>query len=308
MSHLAPLFPEGTKWSDIVDATYPIQTYTWEELPTRTVNKNQALANQQQQQIFQRQSLPDPEVVDDDFQTFVPQPASTRQPVDGTNLWTSEKEKLPLPPSYSETDNMASVAVAEEAAGGIAKKAEGGKSGISNSGGMIGGIASGLGNVVGSAISGGLNFAAQKNRDSTAQSMQLVRGNQETAMEQLRQQFATATQQQKFQQQSSLMSQEFSNQLSLQNNATQNQLSIYNTMNNNKIGALSQAGLPDYLAYFPGLQVTMPRTTQMLPGGRGYTSKLPGNPTATPFNGSTAQASLGWGAVPGSAAVPGAQN
>jgi len=60
--------------------------------------------------------------------------------------------------------------------------------------------------------------------------------------------------------------------------------------------AFTEAGLPTFLGYGVGLG-SMPRQTQAIHGGNFYTSQIPGNAQSTPYTGSTAQTTFGWGNV-----------
>lgn len=62
---------------------------------------------------------------------------------------------------------------------------------------------------------------------------------------------------------------------------------------------LATAGLPSYLATMgSGALSYLPRQSQRLPGGRLYTSQLPGDPTTSPWQNTPIQTSLGWGKLP----------
>lgn len=95
-----------------------------------------------------------------------------------------------------------------------------------------------------------------------------------------------------------LSAQNYNQEIGLQNNQYNNMMKGYNTVTGNSAAALQQAGLPSYLAYTPAAIELQPKYTQLGPGTTSYTSKIPGNPTTSPYTGTTTQAALGWGTFP----------
>lgn len=165
-------------------------------------------------------------------------------------------------------------------------------SGVSDKGVIGGSVVSGLSSTAGGAISSGINMSKdlqmQASKQSFDSSQQKARFGQENTL-----------QQNEFQQQSAMSSQKYQQELGLQNNQYQNSLNFYNTQMANTQNSLTQAGLPSYLAYMPQAVALQPKTTQMSSSGMyGYTAKIPGNPTTSPYTGTTTQSALGWGTFP----------
>lgn len=140
--------------------------------------------------------------------------------------------------------------------------------------------------------------------DSAMEGMQSSRQDYESQMTLMRQSYGATMQANSFAHQNQLSAQNYEQQLGLEDNRFDNTMSMYNSLMSQKVNAVTQAGLPSYVAYMPGMAAFQPRTTQMGPGKMTYTSQLPGNPTTTPYTGAAPQAALGWGEMPSPAVPP----
>jgi len=153
------------------------------------------------------------------------------------------------------------------------------------------------GNVASSAISGSMSLGAEAIRSNSAKAMQQQRIEVEQPQKYAQENTMQANQ---YKYDSQLSAQSYQQTLGEQNNQYNNLMKGYNTVMSNETNALSQAGLPSYLAYTPGALAVQPKTTQLGPGLTSYTSKIPGDPTTSAYTGTTTQNALGWGTFPGS--------
>jgi len=181
-------------------------------------------------------------------------------------------------------------AIAELSTGLAQGAGKGHGSGITNAG-IVGGHAASA------AITGAFGIgseAIKSNTDKALQQNSIAWQQQKQASDQAQQ---LTMQTNTFNQEKQLSTQAYNQSIGLQTNATTQAENLYTFQTGTTANALTKAGLPSYLAYMPGAMSLQPHTTQAH-GVYGYTSKLPGDPTTSPFTGSTTQSALGWGKFP----------
>lgn len=153
-------------------------------------------------------------------------------------------------------------------------------------------------NLLGTAISSGLNYASEGRKlQAAAYEAKQARAFQEqqAAIQRLYQEQLAAEQ---FGRQQLLQNASFVGQRGLQDNQAANSWGLYQKDITNKENALSKVGLPAYLASMPGSLASMPRVAQRGPGKQLYSAQLAGDPTSSPFAFNPIQTQMGWGKLP----------